>query len=464
MAYDFVNPGSAFVQEIVKIAAEREAMRRQAMLDEITKQREARLIKHDEQTAKYNDEALASLKASREANAAAQAETMRGKQIENAGKLYQKGDVVESPDGVPKELLEQQMTLPGKSFAAPATPIPSGSPAVMVPGAPMAAQEATGKQTFRGTTEQRELERQLADPDIPEAAKNALRAGAKPTAEMFTGPKSQALFRTSTDRRSVERWDPEKNGFVPHQGPVPKDAHWLQEPNAPTVPVSIRMANEADDESIDMLAKQYISTGQVATRNAALLTRVVSRAAQMAKDAGIDFDPAANAAGFGADKGALGQLTRQIAAVSAFKDTARKNIEVLKGVLQSTPDAGASLLNRPWRALLTMTGSPEMAKFSAALRTVQPEISRILNTANLTGVNTVHAQMEVEKILDPNASVEQMLSALSVLEQDMTNRSTSLAAERAAIEGSIRGRGINGQQPNTKPDAIRYDMNGNRIP
>jgi len=152
---------------------------------------------------------------------------------------------------------------------------------------------------------------------------------------------------------------------------------------------------------------------------------------------GVDI--ASNAARYGADVGALKKITANRTAVEAFEDTANRNSEILKKALTEIPDLGVQPLNQAARAIQTTFGDVEMAEFTTALQSVRNEYARIISNPNLTGVMSDTARREGEVLLNPNATVEQILGALGVLQAEAKNRRESFAAVEAELLGQFDG-------------------------
>jgi len=418
-----------------KFLVDREEQERKRFLDDITATREQRLGENAQAATEVARENALSLKDARESTGKLREQQIAKSELDTFTGQHLPGDEVSNADAA---------KFPGVVKAGSVTQ-----------GAHLGTDESgvdqydvtEKKPEYQGTGDQRtaEAERQAKVMYV-----NSLPPGPQKeflTAQIKTGDKTlpYQMFEPKTPE-DVYAVDPRAK-TVNKIGEVPKGSHMSTVPQ-PNQTAAAAGATNAD--GLDMMAWQYLQTGQMPTRNAALIGPIANRAAALKNEHGLQ-DPSAAGAEYGADKTSLAQVTKQITAVKSFKDTAKKNIAVLKDTLDDLPDAGASILNRPFRSLSGMVGNTDMARFNAALGTVQPELSRILNSANLTGVNTVHAQQEVEKMLDSNYTVGQMLAALEVLEQDMNNRETSMNDMKASIRSSITSRGSAGHTGEKPP-------------
>jgi hypothetical protein len=203
-------------------------------------------------------------------------------------------------------------------------------------------------------------------------------------------------------------------------------------------------------EGLQVAAMQYIQTGAMpplgmGKQAAAARMRIINEAGKIAKAGG--GDPVLNAALYKADSGALKQQTQTLSAITAFENTAKKNLEVMEREARKIVDFGGPWINKPLRAAATGLGSTRMAAFNTARQAVVPEIARILTNPNLTGVLSDSARQEVDKLLQDDASLPQMLEAIRILRTDMDTRRKSLSDEVKAIQDRIGSRGGRGQQP-----------------
>lgn len=485
--------GAHISAALKQFMVEQEARRRQEMLDELTFDREARLKDQHAQQMELGRSQLESIDEQRRSQAEQRnteiAKTVAGTLVPGvidatAAEALRRGHM--------GALVQQDTpTLPSQSLAVPAAGL-DAAPEEQAAAPVIASQEheaQPGEQRFIGNAQQQQDAQQMAvfqrlvdDPNTPEdvrlAAQFALGGKTVPT-ELVRPERTQTVFRTSADRRTVERMD-ESGQWVPHAGPVPQDAHWLQEPQ-PSGSVSVNLGADA----VDLAAWQYLQSGTMPPLGMGagnMRAMILERAAQLAQEGNIN--PQANAALYRADSASLTQITRSLNAITAFENTAQRNIGIMQDAMQKITDTGIPILNRRVRELQNMTGNPDIAAFNAGVRVVIPEIARILTQPNLTGQLTDSARHEMEAVVRGDATVEQMNAVVNLLVQDMVGRKTDLEAQKKAIEDAIRARGPQrgaapgivapdssaapGAAPGANgasgtPGRIRYDINGNPI-
>lgn len=207
---------------------------------------------------------------------------------------------------------------------------------------------------------------------------------------------------------------------------------------------------QLSDQGIDIAALNYRKTGTLPpiARDPAALKRIVDRAATLTpndvsriESGGMDV--ATNKAAYGADAGSLKKLQQQTDAVAAFESTATANSKVLDDMVKRIPDLGAKFLNTPARALAGQLGSEDMAAFNTIRQSVANEYARIISNPSLAGTMSDSARHEADVLLDPNATVGQIRSALRTLHTEAANRRQSyqdqLGQIRSRMSGGNRG-------------------------
>ena len=219
-----------------------------------------------------------------------------------------------------------------------------------------------------------------------------------------------------------------------------------QDPNANVVDPDVRMT----PNGLYQAALGYMYTGQFPptgrgtdATSVAIRTAITSKVGAIAAAAGIDT-PEARAI-YQSNKGALAALQKNADTVGSFMTTADLNADLLKSTLGKIPDAGAAVLNKPLRDIdQNVLGSIPMAEFRTYIQSIQNEYGRIITTANLSYALTVHAQQEAAKLIDPNATVGQILASAQALKNEGTNRLKSLGQQIGLIRERMSQ---HGQEP-----------------
>lgn len=184
---------------------------------------------------------------------------------------------------------------------------------------------------------------------------------------------------------------------------------------------------------------QYPPTGRGNDATAiAQRAAIDSKVGAIAAKAGVDVSTLR--ATFRANAGSLNATQKSSDAVQAFMSTADKNAALLETSLKKMPDTGSPLLNKPLRAFETsVVGDPNMAPIATYLRSVTNEYAKIVSQPNLSGVLSDSARKETEVLLNPNATVQQMIGSLRALNAEGNNRLTSLGDQIQRIQSRMQG-------------------------
>jgi hypothetical protein len=443
---EYSNPLVSIHEGLKQALLEREERARRMEADQMARDREARLKAHDEAQLEVS---RANLKRQQE-EAQSLADTRATTRAKQISETLVPGVVLD--DDTTKVLRAGGM---GALIDDQSDSVKAILQDIDMEGNPIgeATEQAAGPVNYRGTVEQQEEAKQMAvfqklldDPSTPEdvklAAQFALGGKTVPT-ELIKTPEKTVTLRTDAKRRVVERLNDATGQWEPYRGLQPGEKpHWLQEQMPPATVIA---GNSASTDAIDVMAWQWLQTGQPPTRNPSLLNRVATRVSQLQEQYDLP-DPAAAGADFAADRSSLSQTTRNLDAIKAYEGMARRNIETLKTTLPKLVDTGLPILNAPVRKFMQMTGSPQVASFQTALRPVQTELGRILGgSSTLSGVVSVHAQKEIEELLRGDYNVEQFMAALDILDRDMRARETELSRQQRDIQGRLRSRGSQGR-------------------
>ena len=216
---------------------------------------------------------------------------------------------------------------------------------------------------------------------------------------------------------------------------------------APLANFNLQMAagGGLKDEARDQAAEKYYTTGVLPPggRGAAGLAQgrlIMNRAAELHPGGNL----AANSAEYKANADSLKKLQGNFDQVSAFENTAGKNLDLFLNQAQKVVDTGIPLINIPARMVTGKMGGPNQAAFDAARTTALTEIAKVLNSSNASGVLSDSARSEVSGLITKDASLKQIVAAANILKQDMANRHQSYQEQIDDIK-----RRIGGGQPST---------------
>lgn len=157
---------------------------------------------------------------------------------------------------------------------------------------------------------------------------------------------------------------------------------------------------------------------------------IQNRAAEMFP--GLDLTT--NAANYDAAKKSLANTRQMYDAVEAFSRTAKRNADIARSYLGRLPELGSTWANMPLRELANKgAGNRDIAGFAAAIEVVVNEYAKIVNNPRLVGQMPEGAVKEMRQIVDKNATVGQILTALDVLDKDSGNRRIELEGQMQII-------------------------------
>ena len=200
-------------------------------------------------------------------------------------------------------------------------------------------------------------------------------------------------------------------------------------------------ANLLTPEAQKMAAQNYSQTGQLPAgmRSPGATSSILNAAAA---NPGGAPNVAANKATYGADAGSLKKLQSNFDQVTAFENTAGKNLDQFLNVAKNVVDSGSPLINQPLRAVADkVAGSPNQAAFDAARVTALTEIAKVLNSSNASGVLSDSARSEVSGLIGKDATLAQIYKAAQILKTDMGNRHDAYQQQISDIKGRLGARG-----------------------
>ena len=278
------------------------------------------------------------------------------------------------------------------------------------------------------------------DVDLDPAVREAIKPPAPPPE-----PRKRAVVVPGPNGRPVSRMVPED-----------EEVEVWREPKVDRA----ESTTDLSPEALDLLATTFVRTGQLPPMGmgaSSLRAAIYNRAGELFPDA----DVATEASLTRADRASLGKMTQQLDAITAFEQTAEKNLKVFEDLAKKIGDTGSPLLNMPMRRIQERgLGGAELAAFNAARRVVVPEYARIIANPNLTGVLSDSARHEIEEIISGNATLGQIAAVGAVLRQDAQNRKDAIQAQIEAATARSR-RQVGGAAPTGGPSVgERRSING----
>lgn len=288
------------------------------------------------------------------------------------------------------------------------------------------------------------------------------KTAAETTEATAKGEESQA---TADEKRQQSQWYQQHGGAFGVPAEVQQQAAWLARPEnrgkdaadflawkAKQSPVAMVMGNMlgqgGQGSALDQAAQRYLESGEIPQgfgRSPGTTTAILNRAAQMDPNADI----AANKTNLAANKASLSKLQTSFDQVSAFENTAGKNLDLYLNKLSAIPDLGVKFANIPLRSIDEhMIGTDNYQAMKAAQQTASAEAAKVLSSANASGVLSDSQKKEAEDILSGNLSYSAAKGVVATLKQDFANRHGSYQAQIADIQRRIN----KNAQPATTPE------------
>lgn len=208
-------------------------------------------------------------------------------------------------------------------------------------------------------------------------------------------------------------------------------------------------------DAVNFIANgQYPPTGRGSDPIAvAQRAAIDAKVGAIAADAGMDV-PALRAF-YKANQASLTATQKSFDSVQSFMRTADRNADLLAKVLPKIPDMGSAVFNGPLRSIDQQAlGSVDVAQFKTYIQSVQNEYARILTQPNLSGVLSDSARQEAQQLIDPKATVKQILGSIEALRNEGDNRMTSLGEQIQKIQGRMT---VNPSNPNSAQPDLVYD-------
>jgi hypothetical protein len=195
------------------------------------------------------------------------------------------------------------------------------------------------------------------------------------------------------------------------------------------------------DEAIKMIATQFAQTATMPALGAGPAALKVRQ--RIFNEAAVMFpglQPGLVKAMYDSNKAALGVITKSEATIKAFEGTAKDNLKIMVREAKKLKDLGSPYLNRQWRSFSRgVLGSPDLAAFETARQAAVGEIGKIIqgSTGSAAGL-TEGMREEMNHMMDPSFTMDQIYAAANVLLQDVDNRTKHLAKEKTLLLDQLR--------------------------
>lgn len=195
--------------------------------------------------------------------------------------------------------------------------------------------------------------------------------------------------------------------------------------------------------ALDTVAEQVRLTGKIPagfTRNAAQVGAIYNRAAELAAADGDDAKSLAlRQQSFTSDQGSLKKLTAQTDAITAFENTAKKNLDMAVQQANKLDLTQWPIVNKAILEGKKLTGDTESAKLYGAMIPFIDEYAKILSGSTGAAGASDSSRAEAASLLAPYMSPDQINALAPWFKQEMENRTSSLNDQLDVIQGRMGG-------------------------
>jgi hypothetical protein len=157
--------------------------------------------------------------------------------------------------------------------------------------------------------------------------------------------------------------------------------------------------------------------------------------------------------GFKATSNALGQVTKDLAAIRPYKDMLDQNANIAISLSKQAIKGNSALANKPinW-VKQNMGDNPDTNEYLAQIAIVQTEAARVLSNPRLVGQLSDSARHEMQELVNGNMPLESTERVLNRIKQDGTNRIAAMEREqKALLKGESTASPTTASTPSTLP-------------
>jgi hypothetical protein len=296
---------------------------------------------------------------------------------------------------------------------------------------------------------------------------------AKNQSEITKNASAQKTSDVETQLKQLELDAAQKGGAIPGVPLNTQQANdWLKKhpgktlsdyvPPATTIMQGNMLGQGGQGSALDQAAERYSSTGELPqgfSRSPGTTAAIIKRSAELHPDQNV----AANKATFGADTASLKKLQTNFDQVSAFENTAGKNLDLFLDKLGKIPDLGVKFANVPMRLINDkMIGTDNYQAMKAAQQVASAEAAKVLSSANASGVLSDSQKKEAEDMLSGNLSYSAAKAVVGTLKQDFANRHVSYQDDINAIKTRLGTKPTTPPQPS--PDTPKPAFSWDKLP
>ena len=222
-------------------------------------------------------------------------------------------------------------------------------------------------------------------------------------------------------------------------------------------------------DAVKMLADRYRLEGAEGIRALSAFDKPTRRAVieqatkDMLAEGGSGAGMARDASEFKAQKAALTQITKDLAAIRPYHDMLEGNIGILKELGAKLSRTDSPWANKTLNYLQTHpTSDPDVTEYLAQMRLVQTEASRVINNPRLVGQLTDSARHEIDGIVNGDMAIASSNRVVDRLLNDAGRRVSSMEKEQEHLLQRKPAAAHAVPPKNAKGWVLHTDKDGNR--
>lgn len=154
--------------------------------------------------------------------------------------------------------------------------------------------------------------------------------------------------------------------------------------------------------------------------------------------------------------GALLQNTKDIAAITPYKEMLDKNVDIAIKLSKNVMMTNSKFANKSLNWIKQNAGdNPDAAEYLAQMVFVQTESARVLNNPRLVGQLTDSARQEMEGVINGNMPIQATERVLQRIKQDGDNRVNSMLDQHDNLIRGFKNPGLTNRATNSKYSETR---------
>ena len=209
-------------------------------------------------------------------------------------------------------------------------------------------------------------------------------------------------------------------------------------------------------ESIQATAELYnVDKKNMPTRiDAATRSAIINKSTELTLEKGQSTaDTPARQAEFKANSGALTSVTKDLSAITPYKEMLDTNIDIAKTLATKAIATDSRLANKSINWLKqNATDNPDVSEYLAQVHFVTTEAARVLSNPRLVGQLTDTAVRDMQGVISGEMPLQSAIRVMDRMKADGNNRVNAMENQHAALVKKMSG-GKSSAIPTIKDDA-----------